>query len=60
MKVLWNLLVLVMVLVLVGCGPEARRGGPGTENEGMDDPAMSLKLEKLNQNLLFFESIREG
>ncbi|MCP4707691.1 MAG: penicillin-binding protein activator LpoB [Planctomycetes bacterium] len=58
MKVLRNLLVVLMVLVLVGCGPEARRGGPGTENLEMDEPAMSLKLDRADLDYMVRLNIR--
>ena len=58
MKFLFNLLVVVMAVLLVGCGPEARRGGPGTENEGMDDPAMSLRLDRADLDYMVRLNIR--
>ena len=58
MKLLWNLMVVVMLVVLVGCGPEAKRGGPGTDNPDMDEPAMSLKLDRSDLDYMVRLNIR--
>ena len=58
MKLLWNLLILVVVMVLAGCGPEVKRGGPGTENEEMDVPAMSLRLDRADLDYMVRLNIR--
>jgi len=36
----------VLMVAVVGCGPKAIRGGPGTENRELDKPAMSVGLDR--------------
>jgi hypothetical protein len=40
------LVLLVLVAVALGCAPRAMRGGDGTENPSMDNPAMSTGLDR--------------
>ena len=40
------LVLLVVSSVALGCAPRAMRGGEGTENPSMDDPAMSTGLDR--------------
>jgi PBP1b-binding outer membrane lipoprotein LpoB len=47
----WRAYVLVTGLVALvaaasGCGPKAIRGGPGTSNRNLDEPAMSVGLDR--------------
>jgi len=35
-----------LMVAMVGCGPKAIRGGPGTENRELDKPAMSVGLDR--------------
>jgi len=58
MKLFINLLVVVMLVFLVGCGPEAKRGGPGTDNPDMDEAAMSLKLDRADLDYMVRLNIR--
>jgi hypothetical protein len=37
---------MVLMIALVGCGPKAVRGGPGTSNRDLDEPAMSVGLDR--------------
>ena len=37
---------IVLMIALVGCGPKAVRGGPGTSNRDLDEPAMSVGLDR--------------
>jgi hypothetical protein len=36
----------VLMVAVVGCGPKAIRGGPGTSDESLDKPAMSVGLDR--------------
>jgi hypothetical protein len=36
----------VLVTAASGCGPKAVRGGPGTSNRNLDEPAMSVGLDR--------------
>lgn len=40
------LALLLLVAVALGCAPRAMRGGDGTENPSMDNPAMSTGLDR--------------
>lgn len=40
------LALFVLVAVALGCAPRAMRGGDGTENPSMDNPAMSTGLDR--------------
>ncbi|NLF31797.1 MAG: hypothetical protein GX591_13035 [Planctomycetes bacterium] len=41
-------LVVVLALAAAGCGPRAYRGGEGTDRPDIDEPAMSLTLDRLD------------
>jgi hypothetical protein len=48
---IWSALLLALVSVVLsatasGCGPKATRGGPGTGNTQLDQPAMSVGLDR--------------
>ena len=45
-KRLLTLTVLAFLFVSLGCAPRAMRGGDGTENPNMDNPAMSTGLDR--------------
>ena len=55
-----NMLLLMtaglLLLVIAGCGPKAVRGGPGTENPEIDDPAMSVKLDRRDKEYMVQEN----
>ncbi len=36
----------IVLLAAAGCGPRAVRGGPGTSNRNLDEPAMSVGLDR--------------
>jgi PBP1b-binding outer membrane lipoprotein LpoB len=36
----------IILLTAAGCGPRAVRGGPGTSNRNLDEPAMSVGLDR--------------
>ncbi len=38
--------LVALVAAVSGCGPKAVRGGPGTGNEKLDEPAMSVGLDR--------------
>jgi len=38
--------LVVLVAAASGCGPKAVRGGPGTSNRNLDEPAMSVGLDR--------------
>jgi len=38
--------MVVLVAAASGCGPKAVRGGPGTDNQKLDKPAMSVGLDR--------------
>jgi hypothetical protein len=40
-----SLLLIAAAVTLSGCGPRAVRGGPGTDNPQLDNPAMSVTLD---------------
>ena len=53
------LVVLFAILViLIGCGPKAIRGGPGTRNPELDEPAMSLILDRADIEYLVSENVK--
>ncbi len=41
-----TLALLLLLAVAIGCAPRAMRGGEGTENPNMDQPAMSTGLDR--------------
>lgn len=55
-----TLLTSVLFLTLVAsfaCAPRAMRGGDGTENPGMDQPAMSTTLDREDINYLVTQNL---
>jgi hypothetical protein len=38
--------LVALVAAVSGCGPKAVRGGPGTSNRDLDEPAMSVVLDR--------------
>ncbi len=40
-----SLVLVAAAVTLSGCGPKAMRGGPGTDNPQLDNPAMSVTLD---------------
>jgi PBP1b-binding outer membrane lipoprotein LpoB len=36
----------ILLAAATGCGPKAIRGGPGTSNRNLDEPAMSIGLDR--------------
>ena len=52
------LMPLILVAVLAGCGPKAWRGGPGTENPQLDEPAMSITLDRRDIEYLVSENVK--
>ena len=38
--------LIALVVAAAGCGPRAVRGGPGTGNRNLDEPAMSVGLDR--------------
>ena len=45
-RTLLGLVSLVSFVTVTGCGPEAVRGGPGTSNPELDQPPMSVGLDR--------------
>ncbi len=43
---LLGLSLVALVAAVSGCGPKAVRGGPGTSNRDLDEPAMSVGLDR--------------
>ncbi len=52
------LISLTLITVLAGCGPKAYRGGPGTDNPQLDEPAMSVTLDRRDIEYLVSENIK--
>jgi penicillin-binding protein activator len=52
------LMSLTFVAALAGCGPKAWRGGPGTENPQLDEPAMSVTLDRRDIEYLVSENVK--
>lgn len=50
--------LLVLAGVLAGCGPKAWRGGPGTEHPELDEPAMSITLDRRDIEYLVSENVK--
>jgi len=42
----------VLAVAAAGCGPKAVRGGPGTGNRKLDEPAMSIGLDRADLEYL--------
>jgi len=57
-KLFLMILAVILLLAITGCGPEAKRGGPGTDNPELDDPAMSLKLDRRDVEYLVSTNTR--
>jgi uncharacterized protein (TIGR02722 family) len=53
-----ELLLVVALIVLAGCGPTAVRGGAGTDNPQLDEAAMSVKLDRADIEYLVSENIK--
>ena len=53
-----SLVLIAAVLALAGCGPKAVRGGPGTENPQLDNPAMSVTLDRADIEYLVSENTK--
>jgi len=56
-----GLLLIAAAVALAGCGPRAYRGGEGTDRPEIDEPAMSLVLDRLDIDYLVdqnFEALR--
>lgn len=53
------LLPLLAALGATGCGPKASRGGEGTDNPGMDNPAMSTQLDLVDVTDLVDKNLAE-
>jgi len=51
------LALLALVAVALGCAPRAIRGGDGTENPSMDDPAMSTGLDRADIEYLVDQNL---
>lgn len=51
------LVLLVLVAVALGCAPRAMRGGDGTENPSMDNPAMSTGLDRSDIDYLVDQNL---
>jgi uncharacterized protein (TIGR02722 family) len=49
---------IVLAAALAGCGPKAWRGGPGTEHPQLDEPAMSVTLDRRDIEYLVSENIK--
>jgi uncharacterized protein (TIGR02722 family) len=52
------LMSIVLVAGLAGCGPKAWRGGPGTEHPQLDEPAMSVTLDRRDIEYLVSENVK--
>jgi len=52
------LMSLILVAAVAGCGPKAWRGGPGTEHPQLDDPAMSVTLDRRDIEYLVSENVK--
>ncbi|MCZ6672690.1 MAG: penicillin-binding protein activator LpoB [Verrucomicrobia bacterium] len=48
----------LLLVVMPGCGPKAMRGGDMTDNPGLDDSALSVKLDRLDIDYLVSTNIR--
>jgi len=52
------LMSLILLAGAAGCGPKAWRGGPGTEHPQLDEPAMSITLDRRDIEYLVSENIK--
>ncbi|MHC4117644.1 MAG: penicillin-binding protein activator LpoB [Planctomycetota bacterium] len=57
MRLRLELILMAFSVALAGCGPKAIRGGAGTDNPQLDEPAMSVKLDKADIDYLVSENI---
>ena len=46
-----------LLAVALGCAPRAMRGGDGTDNPSMDDPAMSTALDRTDLDYLVDQNL---
>ena len=57
-----NIMLLVVLnailAMLSGCGPRAIRGGPGTRNPQLDEPAMSITIDRADIEYLVSENVK--
>jgi uncharacterized protein (TIGR02722 family) len=53
-----TIMSLILVTILAGCGPKAWRGGPGTEHPQLDEPAMSVTLDRRDIEYLAAENVK--
>ena len=52
------LATIMLQVTILGCGPKAKRGGEGTDNPRLDDPALSVKLDRRDIDYLVSTNIR--
>ena len=57
MKRFEALILLIALLASLACAPRAMRGGAGTENPGMDTPAMSTTLDRADIDYLVSQNL---
>jgi len=53
-----SLVLVAAAVTLIGCGPKAVRGGPGTDNPQLDKPAMSVILDRADIEYLVGENTK--
>jgi uncharacterized protein (TIGR02722 family) len=71
MSFIWNLnsratnshiklliMLFAILVILSGCGSKAIRGGPGTRNPELDEPAMSITLDRADIEYLVSENAK--
>ena len=52
-----TLILLIALVASLACAPRAMRGGAGTENPGMDNPAMSTTLDRTDIDYLVSQNL---
>ncbi len=57
MKRIEALILLIALVASLACAPRAMRGGAGTENPGMDAPAMSTTLDRADIDYLVSQNL---
>ena len=57
MKKIEVLVILIALVASLACAPRAMRGGAGTENPGMDAPAMSTTLDRTDIDYLVSQNL---
>jgi len=57
MKKIEVLVLLIALVASLACAPRAMRGGAGTENPGMDAPAMSTTLDRTDIDYLVSQNL---